>query len=300
MHLNYHFLKFLCPRLEQLIVEMQVYECFSQNKDELIIGLSNGEEEQYIRANLAPATTCLAFPKEFKRSKKNNVSLFAELIGEKVIRVQVLEFERAFSIHFYSGKVLLFKMHGTRSNILFFPNNEALPSSMFRNELKEDAQIRISTLQNPLLLDRSRFELLEGNASLFLPTLGKIPRQWLKQHGYLEATLEERWQLMQEVVDLLNHPLYSIEKEDEGYQLTLLPSENKIFVTDEPIEAANEVFRYAVVYQKFEKEKNTLLKRLEDSKKKTQAYLIKTKEKLHALEQGTAPSQVADIIMANL
>ena len=70
MHLNYHFLKFLCPRLEQLLGEMQVHECFSQNRDELIIGLSNGKEEQYIRANLAPATTCLSFPKEFKRSKK--------------------------------------------------------------------------------------------------------------------------------------------------------------------------------------------------------------------------------------
>ena len=167
MHLNYHFLKFLCPKLEQLVGEMQVYECFSQNRDELIIGLSNGEEERYIRANLAPATTCLSFPKEFKRSKKNNVSLFSELIGERVMQVKILEFERAFSIHFYSGKVLLFKMHGTRSNILLFPANDALSSSMFRNELKEDASITIGALQNPLLLDRTRFELLEGNASLF-------------------------------------------------------------------------------------------------------------------------------------
>src|SRR5690554_4915607 len=161
MHLNYHFFKFLCPELQRLTQNMRVYECFSQNKDELIIGLSDGQKEQYIRANLSPSHTCLSFPSDFKRSKKNNISLFKEIIGEEVSQVNVLEYERAFTINFLSGKVLLFKMHGTRSNILFYHNEHPLPESLFRNELKEDAVLSIDTLRNPLQLTWERFRELE-------------------------------------------------------------------------------------------------------------------------------------------
>ena len=300
MHLNYHFLKFLCPELQALIQGMEVYECFSQNKDELIIGLSDGKQERYIRANLSPASTCLSFPSEFKRSKKNNVSLFPNLISEKVTKVLVLELERAFIISFSSGQVLLFKLHGSRSNVLLYPKEDALPSSIFRHEIKVDQELRIDDLKNPNVLDWNRFAELQGNASAFLPTLGKLPRQWLKERGYIEASLEVKWLLMQEVIDMLEHPHYSIIQEKGDYLLTLLPSEQALFDTADPIEAANEFFKYAVVYQSFDKEKNLLVKKLEEAKKKTQAYLDKTSGKLLELQQGTPPNHLADIIMANL
>src|SRR5690606_17627308 len=75
---------------------------------------------------------------------------------------------------------------------------------------------------------------------------------------------------------------------------------SSILATDDPIAAANEFFKYAVVVQSFEKEKNALLKKLEEAKKKTQNYLDKTLGKLLELEVETSPSQLADIIMANL
>ena len=300
MHLNYHFLKFLCPRLQSLLQDMQVYECFTQNKDELVIGLGDGKREQYIRANLSPANTCISFPEDFKRSKKNNVSLFPGLISEKVVEVNVLEFERAFTIRLASGKQLLFKLHGSRSNILLYPEADGVPVDVFRNELKEDKELRIQTLRNPLELDWERFADLAGNASQFLPTLGKVPRQWLKERGYIDATLEQKWRLMQEVIDMLEHPLFAIVQDKGEYLLTLLPVDNSLFTTTDPVEAANEFFRHAVVYQSFEKEKGLLIKKLEEAKKKTQNYLDKTMTKLLDLEEETSPSQLADIIMANL
>src|SRR5690554_4111128 len=300
MHLNYHFLKFLCPQVQELVTGMKVYECFSQNKDELVMGLSDGSNEQFIRASLSPASTCLSFPSDFKRSKKNNVSLFPQLISETIVTVEVLEYERAFTIHFASGKVLLFKLHGSRSNILFYPDHGSHPSSLFRHELKDDQGIKIDELRNPLDLGWDRFVELNGNASLFLPTLGKLPRLWLKERGYIDADMGLKWQLMQEVMDMLEHPHFSIIQEQGEYLLTLLPADQTLYDTADPIEAANEFFKYAVVYQSFDREKNQLVKKLEEAKKRTQAYLDKTSAKLVELEQGMAPNQLADIIMANL
>src|SRR5690606_22467464 len=98
---------------------------------------------------------------------------FKEIINEEVSQIKVLEYERAFTVNFLSGKVLLFKMHGTRSNILFYPNEHALPESLFRNELKEDAALSIETLHNPIQPTREPIKEMEGNADRFMPTLCK-------------------------------------------------------------------------------------------------------------------------------
>ncbi|WP_317172715.1 NFACT RNA binding domain-containing protein [Echinicola salinicaeni] len=275
-------------------------ECFSQNKDEMVLGFAAEDYSLYIRANLSPSVTCLSFPEDYKRSKKNSVDLFPDIIGEKVTKVHPLAYERAMLINFESGKALLFKLHGNRSNIILYKDPTLPPSSVFRNELKEDQALLIKDLENPLDLSHEHFILLEGKAAAFLPTLGKIPRAWLKSKGYITAGIEEKWKLMQEVMDMLETPLFSITKENTQYALSLLPENNSIFSSIDPIEAANEYFRHAVVFQAFDREKKQISKTLEDQKKKTASYIKKTRTKLQDLEGSASPSQLADIIMANL
>jgi predicted ribosome quality control (RQC) complex YloA/Tae2 family protein len=300
MQLNYHFLKFLVPELNVRMKGLCVQECFSQNKDELIIGFYSPTHQIYIQSNLHPSISCISFPSEFKRKKKNTVSLFSEMIGETVLQVKIVHQERAFYIEMISGAVLLFKLHGNRSNILFYKNDFLRPIVIFRHDLSEDLLLSMEGLDKNYPLDLDRFRALEGNASLFLPTLGKIPREWLKQSGYIQASLEKKWELMQELLDLLEAPLFSIVKKENEYEISLLPEENYLSQTEDPIKASNELFKYKVVVQAFEKEKNERLKGFEDQKKRTIAYLKKTEEKLAELQNGSSPSQLADVIMANL
>ncbi|MCH7408632.1 NFACT RNA binding domain-containing protein [Belliella sp. DSM 111904] len=300
MHLNYHFLKFLCPAIENKLIGFEISTCFSQNKDELIIGCTLGDQESYIRANFLPSISCLSFPDEFKRGKKNTVSLFPELIGQTILSFELIQFERAFKVHLSSGDTLLFKLHGTRSNMLYFPSGQNTPSKLSRNELKDDYQITLDSLSKDLELSYDNFILHEGNASRFIPTLGKVPREWLKSHGYIEASISEKWSLMQTLLDMLESPLFSIVRNHDGHYLTLLPSEQPVFTSADPIASCNELFKYLVVVQAFEKEKNHWIKYFEDISKKSRAYIHKTEEKLNLLENETSPSQIADVIMANL
>ena len=50
----------------------------------------------------------------------------------------------------------------------------------------------------------------------------------------------------------------------------------------------------------FEKEKNNLLKSYQDQLKRTLSYLKKSTEKLQELKDSPSPSQLADVLMANL
>lgn len=300
MHLNYHFLKFLCPELVEKFKGLEIITCFSQNKDELVIGCADDSTQLYIRANLLPVISCLSFPEEFKRGKKNTVSLFPELIGQSIVEIRVFSFERAFKIELGSGDALVFKLHGSRSNVLYYPKDSIYPFSIFRNELKDDKNIQINEIDQNLDLGWENFRQKEGNASQFLPTLGKIPRDWLKSKGYIDSDLATKWALMQEVLDLLESPHYAIFKENNDYFLSLLPVHEAVFETADPVEACNELFRYKVVIQAFEKEKTHWLRIFEEQKKRTKAYILKTSQKLQELESGISPAQMADVIMANL
>ncbi|MEX0882539.1 MAG: NFACT RNA binding domain-containing protein, partial [Cyclobacteriaceae bacterium] len=249
---------------------------------------------------LLPSNTCISFPENFKRSKKNNIDLFTELIGKKVDSVHLLSFERAFYLRFDSGQALLFKMHGSRSNILFFQNPGKYPDTVFRKELSDDLNIEINDLDNPLDLSERKFLELEGNASKFLPTLGKLPRAWLKEKGYLNADLSEKYILIKSVLALVESPLFSVIKDADKYFLTLLPVDTPLETTTDPIHAANLYYRHAVVTSAFEGLKTKTLKALSNQKQKTLNYIEKTREKLNSMENETPPNQVADLIMANL
>lgn len=301
MHLNYHFFQYLCPALAAKLSSGVVSACFSQSKDELVLTIDRENGENFfVVAHLLPAATCLYFPADFKRSKKNNVTLFPDILGEKIREIHLLAYERAFSFRFESGKELLFKMHGSRSNVLYFEPETSTPRQIFRNELQDDWKLTPESLENPLDLGRERFVALDGNASQFLPTLGKAPRAWLKQAGYLEADLDTRFQLLREVLDLLDTSYFSIVQEDGQYLLTLLPSPTTIYSTPDPLLAANAYYKYAVIRQGFDREKAQLIKTLSDQLKKTHAYTTKSYQKLEDLENETSPGQLADIIMANL
>lgn len=300
MHLNYHFLRYLAPALSEEFAGCSILSCFSQSKDELIIETQGNQGTRYIRAHLLPPQVYLSFPDHFHRAKRNSIDLFAELVGDQILSCHVFSFERAMRFELTSGKKLIFKLHGNRSNILLYHADETSPTALFRNEIKEDKTLDWKSLERPLDLTWERFEELQGNAAQFLPTLGQIPRNWLKERGYPDADLSTKWNLMQDLLDLLDAPLFSMVEKEGEITLSLLPESDSFGSFSDPVQACNELFYRALVIGNFEKEKTKLLKSYQEQLKKTLSYLKKSSEKLDELKSSPPPAQLADVIMANL
>ena len=300
MHLTYHFLRFLAPTLSDEFAGNTIVSCFSQSKDELILETEGLQGTRFIRAHLLPPQVYLSFPIQFHRAKRNTVSLFDAVIGEQILSCRAFSNERALKFELSSGKVLVLKLHGNRSNCLLYLPNETEPTLIFRNAISEDKTLDWSSLDRELNLSLEHFIFLEGNVSQFLPTLGPVPRTWLKEKGYLEKTLSERWVLMEELMDLLDSPLYALVEKEGELILSLLPETQAKATYSDPILACNELFYQALVLGSFEKDKNNLLKSYQEQLKRNQAYLKKSTEKLKELKESPPPSQLADVIMANL
>lgn len=273
--------------------------CFSQNKDELVLGFANDSEEFYIKAVLDSSFTCLAFPNDFARAKRNSIDLFANLIDLRVLNVVQYVNERCFVLEFEQNYRLLFKMHGRRSNIVLFENQDFVIG--FHKKLVQDQEIKIEQLDRPIAQTYDAFQHENGDWKKLFPTFGAEIGNYLHHKNIKSLSLENQWTLIEETLQILENPVFYVFKEDLEVQFSLLPTNTEnIAESTNPIEAVNAFYYNFNKISYLDKEKRDALKDLQKRSKQVQTYLDKNLERLMVLEDGSQNEETANILMANL
>ncbi len=278
MYHTWFFQKRLAEALNQRLTGATLLACFSQQKDELILGFSKDEEELYLCANLASNAGLISFKDSFARARKNSIDLFSEAEGRRVQQVTVYAHDRSFLIHLKNGFGLLFKMHGQRSNILLTHKNKVI--RIFRNNLPGDLELIPSTLHQPE--DWSKPNILR--------LLGK-------RNHYL---------LSNEVVDLsqfihtINHNSLFVGLIDGIPVLKLVPVPDPVMVTDDPMTASNKLAELHQQFYVLGKEKLHIRQQLQKDAQQMTTYIAKAETKLAEVIHQRDPQELANLIMANL
>jgi predicted ribosome quality control (RQC) complex YloA/Tae2 family protein len=70
VHVSYFLLKRLAQELNKEFTQSILSQCFSQEKDELILQFEKGRQSLFIKILVAPDFSCISFPKIFNRAKK--------------------------------------------------------------------------------------------------------------------------------------------------------------------------------------------------------------------------------------
>lgn len=296
MHNNYYFLRPLSHSLDTLMRGTVISECFSQNKDELIIRFETLTEPFFIKASLEPAFSCLAFPTNFHRARKNSVDLFPILIGQRVASVRCIENERSIALTLSNNLTLLFKMHANRSNVLLFEHNAVI--ALFRNNLPADEGLDLSTIDRTIDWSYEAFIQHPDNPGALYFTFGKVTWKYLARQGFDTQPPAVRWQMIQDVRALLDTPVYRIAEANGTVYLSLLPVPAVVREFTDPLEAINEFF-YTYTHQAaFVRERQAAIASLREKLKGSENYYQKTFEKLAEVERDTNYKTWADLIMA--
>ena len=299
MHTNYYFLRLLTPALTQALAGYRVTTCFSQEKDELVIGLTNGTAEFWLKAQLSAAFVALALPETFHRARQNSVDLLPGLLGLEVGEVRAFPQDRVLQFTFTNGATLLLKLFGPRPNAIFRPTPTS-PAELFHQRYTADADLQpLPSATDPAAGTRST----EADPLRRYPALTDLPARYLRAHGYDDASLPQREQLVQDVVQQLLQPtqLY-ITQLDGRTRLSLLPigEVQQILPATDPIAALREFVPRFLGRRAYETElhqvRQTLEKRAEEAS--TSAQMARTRR--HALEHTAGYRQTADLIMAHL
>lgn len=298
MHNNYYFLRKLSAYLEGILTGCVLSECFSQNKDELILRLETHTQPFYIKASLLPDFCCLSFPDEFNRARQNSVDLFPDLIGQRVTGIRQFHNERSFALMLSDGYCVLFKLHGNRSNLVVFKGDSAI--ALFRNHQIADLSLSLDQLDKEIDWSENAFL----NKFNILPqhyfTFGKILWKYLDEHGFLNESPFAKWQRIQNLLNELENPVYYITKFDTQLVFSLVPLGENQATYSNPLEALNEFFIQHSIQTVLQDEKQAILSRIRTVLKNTEAYLKKTSTKLAEIEADDQYKKWADLIMANM
>ncbi|GGH50182.1 hypothetical protein GCM10007423_52740 [Dyadobacter endophyticus] len=305
MHQNYHFLKQLAPRLDAELAGKRFVEAFSQQKDELIIVFAEetqGEElvkPFFIKATLTNNFSCLSFPERFDRARRNSVNLFADFAEDKVVFVKVCKNERAIQLHFESGRDLIFKLFGNRSNFVAL-NEDGEVTQLFNNKLATDRSLTVASLNRDIDQSWEAFVANGGRFEALFPTFGKVANKYLS--GKLEGKddLAERWVIVQAVLQEFESSVFYITRIENIPALTLFETGEITQVLHDPIEALNAYYLAYIRLSGLDKEKADIVRLLRKRIQQTDNYLENTFQKLVDLETATKNDELANIIMANL
>lgn len=305
MQNNYHFLRQLVPQIASKIVGLKLMECFSQDKDELIIGFAaargvkNNYKEFFIKAVVFNDFACLFFPERFERARKNSTNLFEELFDKEVLSVQQFLNERCFAIHFEENYSLLFKLYGNRSNIILYQNQEVI--DIFNSQLIRDKEIEIQNLDR--VLDQSFENFISQNQDYrkLFPTFGKIVTADLdKKLKTIANDAQTKWHTIDATKQQLDTPTYYITQIEHEYYFSLIPvGEIRQEFTD-PIAAINAFYITYTKHNTIEKERNVVLRQLLKEKKQTDAYLEASYKRLEVFDNQVKNEEIGHILMANL
>lgn len=298
MHTNYFFLRQLTRALEPKIRDGVISECFSQSKDELILRFELGEHPFFLRANMSPAFSGLSFPRNFQRSRKNNVDLFHPVVGRRFTGVRQFDNERAFEILLSEGHSILFKMHGNRSNVLIC--RDGVVSDIFRKNLAADLNLDRDSLDRTIDWSREHFiQHLDRLPSVYF-TFGKVVWLYMEENAFPSLTVDEKWEQIQGVLRILETPSYHLTYLAGKPVMSLLPIGEVARTLNDPIAAANDFFYFFNQQHTIFQERSSLLGRLKSRLEAGENYCRKNTQRLDEVLQDNHHKVWADLIMANL
>ncbi len=305
MHQNYYFLRQLAPALDREIRGKRFLEAFSQERDEIIMvfaearGKHNFYKPFFLKASLRPDFASLSFPEQFDRARRNSVDLFEVLYGQVVAQVRVFANERALGIYLENGEVLVFKLFGNRSNIVHFgARGEVL--DVFNNKLAADHALDLAGLDRTLDQSFEAFAAHGGKFEKLFPTFGKVVKEYLNPRLSGVEKLEERWEIVQETLQILQNPAFYLTQLHHLPTLSLLPVGEITETFTDPLVALTKFYYAYARIGNLDKEKADWLRMLQKRIKQTENYLANSFKKLVELEEGGKNEELGHILMANL
>lgn len=301
MHFNSFFLKHLAIELNQNLISSNLQECFTQDKDELMIHfIKKNKEDFFIKFTLNPIFTSLSFNEVFARSTKNSTNIFQNIAGFKLKEVVSHLNERALSFVFNNNYVITLKFYGNRANAILFYKNEVI--DLFKSKIKSDKNLKFNELDRTLEISIENYITNQGNLSKTIPTLGKEAIFFLnREFDTLFEQYQKQWNLVQKLLSTFGQSNFYIKIWEKKPTLSLVPYGGEIVQTcNSAIEACNAFYLNYVKFDVFDREKLALVTQVEKAIHKNNLAVKQLNKRILTFETGAKNDEIANIIMANL
>jgi predicted ribosome quality control (RQC) complex YloA/Tae2 family protein len=295
---NYFFLKHLSDALNIKLKNFFLEQCFSQEKDELIMVLRKEKEVQYLKISLKPNDHEILLLDQFQRARKNSVDLWTDLYGQEILNIHVFNQERAFNILFNNEIRFVFKFFGNKPNLLIYRGQTML--YIFNNRLKADLGLEWQNLDKDFVFSKGLFEQNFPDINSFFPILGKENLNYAAELT-ADLNLEQAYIFYSNFIHELGSKSYFyICLKGEKVVLSQVPIAQILFETDDIFNAQKQFSNFYFNITFFQERKSTLNQTLNKRKQKLKAYIFEKENSLSQIIQGIGNEKLGHLIMANL
>lgn len=299
MHNSYYFFVRLTEVLRQRLKGFTLVSCFSQSKDELVAEFNNGHGSFFIKASLLPAFQCLSFPSKFARAKKNSIDLFTQLLMRPVTDVGVFKNDRSFYLALTGEAMLIFKMHGTRANVLAAEGNQV--TGLFRCQLADDLRLTPASLHREIDFSYEAFQQHRQALPQHYFTFSKAVWNYLTAIGFESLPAEQQSRQVQHLHNTLLSGKEIFLAADSGQlSLSLLPTVNAFRTYTDPVQAITDFYFEQSQARQLAEEKRLIRQRLMQQIDASLVYADKARQRCAVVEQDEHFTHWANLIMANL
>jgi predicted ribosome quality control (RQC) complex YloA/Tae2 family protein len=265
----------------------------------MILRFAGKAEPFLIKASLQPELSCLSFPVEFDRANKNSANLFEGLIGKAFTHVNQYNNERSFLLGFSEHFELLFKMHGSKANILLF--EQGILTDQFRTQLRESATVLPGVIDRHIDWSFDHFISHHDHLRETYFTLGKVVWNYLEDKGFSRSGAREQFEALLNVKNQLEKGgHFYLTTIDDSPVLSLLDTGAIRQTFTDPVEAVNSFFSEFTRTYALNKEKRRALAALSSRLASVHNTIATSEERLKAIKDHSRYRLWADLIMANL
>lgn len=224
--------------------------------------------------------------------------MFLDVLMKQVVSVTQFDNERSFSINLESDWALLFKMHGSQSNVILMREQKVV--SIFKNQFEADWDIDIKQLNRTIDWSKESFFQSQENLKTKYFTLGREFWEYLGKLDFESKSVDVKWDMFESTLAQLRAPRFFVGYTHHKATFSLLPISNVIDQFTDPIEAVNSFFQLATTESALEVEKKSLLKYLQEQIKNKKSFAERNERKLGELLNDQHYQLWGDLIMANM
>lgn len=117
MTTNYYTLLRIVKEMKCL-VGMKLIECFSQEKDSIVLVFFDGENIKNVFFSAKPNASIIYLDESFSRARKNSVDLMPELLGNYLQNVDLMPEDRVLTFNFVEHTIVFQIFTGASANML--------------------------------------------------------------------------------------------------------------------------------------------------------------------------------------
>jgi len=324
---HYFTLHALSRELDALLAGARITEIFSQQKNELQIGVEKSGRAPCLCISIDPVLNYCFLRESYARAKKNSVDLFRKAAGATITGVSLASYDRRIAIALREGLTLHALLYNTSESNVFLADGTGSLIEAFkhnRDHAGKQLAVRGEVFNAAVVADFDSFRESLGrhpHDSLFpvlkktVPVLGSTFAREALHRAHLEEKAHPRELGVEDLRTLfgnvqvmfadLQSPRPTLYvRGDTPRVFSVIPLEHLGGSMSETFPTVNEAVRIVVI-QRFrsgdiDSEKKTLLEKLKSSLERTRRALEHVQTELRDEERWKEYELIGTILMANL